>query len=155
MNPDLLAQLRDIHAAADAPWWPPAPGWWMLFLLLALLLIFVTRYFSARRKARLRRKQMLGWIDNLNVLVDPVEQPQAYLAGLNRVFKVVALKAFPAENCAALSGAAWVAFLRGKLADQRATESLQALASGPFDPHPEFDAEAICALGRDWIKRYG
>ena len=155
MNPDLLEQLRDIHAAASAPWWPPAAGWWMLFLLLLLLLLFIGRRFKARRNVQQRRQQMLGWIDHLNVLVDPVEQPQAYLSGLNRVFKVVALKAFPAENCAALSGTAWVSFLREKLDGQTATDSLQALASGPFEPHPEFDAEAICELSRDWIKRYG
>jgi hypothetical protein len=155
MNPDPLAQLRDIHAAANASWWPPAAGWWMLFLLLLLALIFVSRYFKARRKVKQRRQQMLGWIDLLNVLVDPKEQPQAYLSGVNRVFKVVALKAFPAENCAALSGSAWVAFLREKLENQSATEPLQALASGPFDPRPEFDAAAICELGRDWINRYG
>lgn len=155
MNPDPLAHLRDIHAAAAATWWPPAPGWWMLFLLLLLLLIFIAQHFKARRKVQRRRQQMLGWIDHLNVLVDPAEQPQAYLSGLNRVFKVVALKAFPAENCAALSGHAWVAFLHEKLEGQGSTDALQALASGPFDPRPEFDADAICELGRDWIKRYG
>lgn len=153
MNQDPLEQLRDIHAAADASWWPPAPGWWMLFLLVLLTLIFVSRYMLARRKVQQRRQQMLGWIDNLNVLVDPVEQPQAYLSGINRVFKLVALKAFPSENCAALSGVAWVSFLREKLEGQ--TEPLQVLASGPFDPRPEFDAAAISELGRDWIKRYG
>lgn len=153
MNPDPLEQLRDIHAAADASWWPPAPGWWMLFLLLLLTVIFVGRFIVARRKVQRRRQQMLGWIDHLNVWVDPLAQPQAYLSGMNRVFKAVALKAFPAENCAALSGIAWVTFLRQKLEGQ--TESLQVLATGPFDPKPEFDADAISELGRDWIKRYG
>lgn len=153
MNPDPLAQLRDIHAAAGASWWPPAPGWWMLFLLVLLVLIFVGRYLKARSKVKQRRQKMLGWIDHLNVLIDPLEQPQAYLSGMNRVFKVVALKAFPSENCAALSGAAWVAFLREKLEGQ--TEPLQVLASGPFDPRPQFDAAALNELGRDWINRYG
>jgi hypothetical protein len=153
MNPDPLAQLRDIHAAADASWWPPAPGWWILFFLLMLVLIFVGRTLKGRRKVQQRRQQMLGWIDHLDVLVDPQEQPQAYLSGMNRVFKMVALKAFPSENCAALSGTAWVAFLRDNLEGQ--TGPLQVLASGPFDPHPQFDAAAISELGRKWIKRYG
>ena len=41
MNPEdaqLLAELKDIHGAADPGWWPPAPGWWLLALLLLLML---------------------------------------------------------------------------------------------------------------------
>ena len=155
MNADPLAQLRDIHAAAPASWWPPAPGWWILFALLLVVLVLLGRYAYKRHRIRQRRRQMLGWIDTLNNLVDPLEQPQAYLAGLNRVFKVVALKAFPDENCATLSGSEWVSFLSGKLGKNIQAEPLQALASGPFNPRPEFDAAAICELGRHWINRYG
>lgn len=155
MSADPLAQLRDIHAAAPASWWPPAPGWWILFALLLLVLVLLGRFVYKHHRARQRRRQMLGWIDTLNSLVDPHDQPQAYLAGLNRVFKVVALKAFPEENCAALSGTQWVSFLRGKLGKNTQTEPLQALATGPFSPRPEFDADAICELARHWINRYG
>lgn len=155
MNADPLAQLRDIHAAAQASVWPPAPGWWILFALLLLVLVLLGRFFYKRQKIRQRRQQMLAWVDTLNSLVDPDDQPQAYLAGLNRIFKVVALKAFPEENCAALSGAEWVSFLCGKMGESVSTTPLQALASGPFNPRPEFDAAAISELGRNWIKRYG
>ena len=155
MNPDPLAQLRDIHAAAQASWWPPAPGWWVLFALLLLALVLVGRFLHKRQKRRQRRQQMLAWVDHLNMFVDPVEQPQAWLAGMNKVFKFVALKAFPEENCAALSGAAWVAFVSAKLGAKAPAEPLQALATGPFNPNPEFDAAAISELGRNWINRYG
>lgn len=155
MNADPLAQLRDIHAVAQAPWWPPAPGWWILSALLLLVLVLLGRYLYKQQKNRQRRRQMLAWIDTLNDLVDPADQPQAYLAGMNRIFKVVALTAFPEQNCAALSGPEWVSFLRDKLGKGVSTAPLQALATGPFNPRPEFDAAAICELGRNWIKRYG
>ena len=59
MNPDLLSQLRDIHAAPAVPWWPPAPGWWLLALLLLVLLACLGRLLFARYRVRQRRKQML------------------------------------------------------------------------------------------------
>jgi hypothetical protein len=35
MNPDPLAQLRDIHLPEPVSWWPPAPGWWGLALVVS------------------------------------------------------------------------------------------------------------------------
>lgn len=52
MNPDPLAQLRDIHLPEPVGWWPPAPGWWILALLLFLSLFFTTRYLIARHRQR-------------------------------------------------------------------------------------------------------
>ena len=155
MNPDLLSQLRDIHAAPLAPWWPPAPGWWVLALLGLILLAWLGRRVLARIRTKQRRKQMLGWIDFLNVMVDPALDPQAYLAMLNRIFKLVALKAFPEQHCAAMSGTKWVEFLGEKLRNEKSVDSLAVLATGPFNPRPEFDPATMSALAQLWIKRHG
>jgi hypothetical protein len=155
MNPDLLSQLRDIHAAPIAPWWPPAPGWWILALLLLVLLVWLGRKVLARLRVFQRRKQMLGWIDHLNATIDPQRDPQAYLSTLNRIFKLVALRAFPADHCAALSGQDWADFLTGKMKDSQSAGSLNVLASGPYDPAPQFDPGIMSELTRYWIRRHG
>ncbi len=155
MNPDLLSQLRDIHAAAPVPWWPPAPGWWLLALLVLVLLSWLSRRVLARIRVRQQRKQMLGWIDFLNAMVDPQSEPQAYLAMLNQIFKLVALKAFPTQRCAAMSGSEWVGFLSRKLENEPSVGALAVLATGPFEPRPEFDPATMSALARLWIKRHG
>lgn len=155
MNPDLLSQLRDIHGAAPVSWWPPAPGWWLLAFLVLLVLAWLVRRMILRLRIRRRRKQMLGWIDHLNAHVDPKRDPQTYLATLNRIFKLVALRAFPERHCASLNGQAWTDFLLEKMHKSPSAESLMVLASGPYDPSPVFDAEKLSNLTRSWIRKYG
>jgi hypothetical protein len=155
MNPDLLSQLRDIHAAPPVSWWPPAPGWWILALLILVVLGWLGRLLLARIRVHQRRKQMLGWIDHLNANIDPQRHPQAYLSTLNRIFKLVALRAFPEQHCAALAGRDWADFVTDKMKDPQTAEALGVLASGPYDPAPQFDPELISRLTRVWIKQHG
>jgi hypothetical protein len=155
MNPDLLSQLRDIHAAPAVPWWPPAPGWWVLALLALVFLGWLGRRGLARYRIRQRRKQMLGWIDHLNAHVDPQRDPQAYLSTLNRIFKLVALRAFPGQHCAALAGQDWADFLLGEMKNSQSVEALNVLASGPYNPAPKFDPRIISELTRHWIRQHG
>ena len=86
---------------------------------------------------------------------DPARAPQAFIAGLNRILKVTAMGAFPEAHCARLQGAAWVSFLRQKLGDDAVAESLEALAGGPYEPRPQYDADALLHAVRRWIRRYG
>lgn len=155
MNPDLLSQLRDIHAAAPVPWWPPAPGWWVLALLVLVLLVWLGRRLLARFRVYQRRKQMLGWVEHLNANIDPRRDPQAYLSTLNRIFKLVAMRAFPNHQCAALNGQDWVNFLVENMAKSPSAESLGVLATGPYDPAPEFDPQLMSELTRNWIRQHG
>jgi len=155
MNPDLLSQLRDIHTAAPVGWWPPAPGWWLLAMLLLVLLVWLGRRVLARYRVYQRRKQMLGWVDHLNANIDPQRDPQAYLSTLNRIFKLVALRAFPDQHCAALNGQEWVDFLLEKTKKTQSAESLGVLATGPYDPAPKFDPDQLSELSRYWIRQHG
>lgn len=155
MNPDLLSQLRDIHASAPVPWWPPAPGWWVLALLLLMFFGWFGRRVLARYRGHQRRNQMLGWVDHLNANVDPQSDPHTYLSTLNRIFKLVALRAFPDQHCAALAGRDWADFLIENMKKSNSTESLDVLATGPYDPAPRFDPHQLCELTRYWIRQHG
>jgi len=155
MNPDLMAQLRDIHSAPPVPWWPPAPGWWVVALLILAVLLWFGRQLLARYRVHQRRQQMLGWIDHLNATIDPQKDPQAYLSTLNRVFKVVALRAFPEQQCAGMAGEEWTDFLQRNLNAKQFEEALSVLASGPYNPTPQFDSGIVSELARAWIKQHG
>jgi hypothetical protein len=158
MNADsspLLDQLQDIHAAANPGWWPPAPGWWVLGLLASLLLAYGVRFLARRLAEQKRRRRLMHALKALNSEFDPRREPHEYLASLNRLFRLVALKAFPGTGCVRLQGEQWVAFIRSLLPEKAETSSLSALANGPYEPCPEFDASALEQHAKTWIRRYG
>lgn len=161
MNPEaanLLSQLRDIHGAPEAPWWPPAPGWWLLFFLLVACLAWGLGRLLRLLKQRRRRQRLLAHLQGLREDMDPATRPQDYLAALNQLLKLVALQAFPDQHCASMQGKEWRDFLRGKLpaADASAIDvsTIDALAAGPYQPAPVFDADGMERLAREWIRRH-
>ena len=158
MNPesaDLLAQLRDIQAAPPVPWWPPAPGWWVLAGLLLVLLVWLGRRALAARKLRLRRRRLLAALDSEAARFQQQQDPQAFLAALNRLLKLTAIRAFPDRDCAGLQGRDWSQFLAAEAGGPDQGEVFAALASGPYQPHPDFDAAALQRAARDWLARHG
>ncbi|NIP16764.1 MAG: DUF4381 family protein [Xanthomonadales bacterium] len=160
MNPqgaDLLAQLRDIHAAPAVPWWPPAPGWWVLAALVALGLFYLARHLQVRVRRSLRRRRLLRFVDLIESSIDPTAAPQEYLSTINRIFKLVAMRAFPASGCAQMQGAAWSAFLHEHLplGDGDGDGQLGVLAEGPYQPAPDFDPAAMARLARLWVMQHG
>ncbi len=173
MNPDgtidLLAQLRDIHAAPPVPFWPPAPGWWVLGVLLLVLLAWITRLLWRRWRAGRRRKVLLEQLAALRQVHDPVAEPQAWLASVNRLLKIAAMRAHPGASPGTLQGAAWAAFLVGTQPGTTPTGEgsepgddtpapagpFAPLAAGPYQPSPSFDAVALEVAVNDWLRRHG
>lgn len=152
MNPDgtadLLSQLRDIHGAPEAAFWPPAPGWWVLAALLLLLLVVVLRALHQRLQARRRRRDLLLTLQTLRERYDPQTQPHAWLSALNRLLKVTAMRVHPGDRAGSLTGDAWVGYLGED-------EAFAPLASGPYRPAPEFDADRLEAAAQRWLRRHG
>ncbi len=155
MNPDtsseLLSRLRDIHGAAEAPFWPPAPGWWVLAALLLLGGFWLARRGLARWHARRRRERLLEALTALRERHDPGAEPDAWLSAVNRLLKIVALRSRATDGVAALSGADWVRYL----GDEEDADAFAALAEGPYRPRPEFDAGALEQAAARWIRRHG
>lgn len=158
MNTDgspLLEQLRDIHSAGQPGWWPPAAGWWVLALVLLLALMLLLRMLLKQLAIRRRRRAWLRELEALNWHNDPSQHPHEFLAGLNRLFRAVAVKAFPGTACARLQGEPWVDWIGALLPEHMDSSGLSALVSGPYEPAPRFDALKLNELARTWVKLYG
>jgi hypothetical protein len=158
MNPEaaeLLSQLRDIHAAPAVPWWPPAPGWWVLALLLAIGLILLGKRLVRLHRRHQRRRRLAGYVGAVEAGIDPAASPQEFLSAINRIFKLVAIEAFPDSRCTRMQGRDWTRFLQQHLATQPGAEQLEVLASGPYQPVSRFDHGVILRLARQWVERHG
>ena len=158
MTPDSshqLAQLADIHAAAEPGWWPPAPGWWILVAVVLLVLYVLLRKALGKLLVRRRRQAWMKELASLAADHDPAVDPHDYLAALNRFFRAVALRAFPDTNCARFEGSEWVAFIAGLMPEGEDVGGLAVLARGPYEPLPEFDAAVLNRLAGTWVERYG
>lgn len=154
LGAELLERLQDIHAAAEPGWWPPAPGWWLVAGVALVAALYALALLGRRLRLRLRRRRLLRQLDALAEAFDPATQPADYLAALNRLFRAVALRAFPATDCRRLQGDAWVAFIRERLPGADAA-SLEALKAGPYQPEPEFDAARLQSQARRWVANHG
>lgn len=123
-------------------------------MLVLVALVFAARRGLAYWRRVRRRRLLLDQLDQLRTEHDPAQRPQDYLAGLNQLLKLVALRAFPDRHCAALQGPDWAAFIATGL-DDREVSALKVLATGPYQPAPDFDAEAIDRVAREWVRKHG
>ena len=151
----LLSQLQDIHTAGSPLWWPPAIGWWVLALVLLFLIVVAIRFLLLKLAANKRRREWLRALGAIGQEFDPQRDAHQYLAGLNRLFRAVALKAFPGAGCAGLQGQEWLLFIGSLLPENADDSSLAALARGPYEPVPSFDARSLNEHARTWVRLYG
>jgi hypothetical protein len=151
----LLEQLQDIHGAGQPGWWPPAAGWWFLALILLLVVLLLLWKLALLMSVRRRRRAWLKALEELNADHEPSQSPRDYLAAMNRLFRAVAVKAFPGTACARLQGKEWVAFITSLMPEGSANDCLGALNSGPYEPTPSFDAGMLNERARTWVRLYG
>lgn len=112
---DPLAELRDWHLPEPVSWWPPAPGWWLLTgLALAVLLFMLVWWWRRRRQGAAERAALdeLGALRaQLGAQLGRGLDAQSFAAAVSVLLRRLALRRFPRERVAGLSGAAWAAFL--------------------------------------------
>ena len=145
VDPADLANLRDLALPPPIAWWPPPVGWWILAAgALAIAAIGLARLWrryrgNAYRRVALRELAALGTTTAAPAIAE--------------LLKRTALAAYPRFEVAALSGAAWLAFLdrTGSTADFT-TGAGRVLPDTACGAVQGFDRPAVTACARRWIK---
>ncbi|MCF6266469.1 MAG: DUF4381 domain-containing protein [Desulfuromusa sp.] len=140
--------LRDIHLPDPVGWWPLAPGWWALCGLLILLLVFLwggRRFWQRRRLRHLALKKL----EELSALPDA-----ELVTALSRLLRQTAISHFPRQDCAGLSGQAWLDFLNQPFDDRPFNSGVGCcLSDAPYQRETQIDASALVDLCRRWLKK--
>jgi hypothetical protein len=148
-----LQNLNDIVMPATAPWWPPAPGWYLLAGLMAAALAFLAlRAWRRWRQDAYRRRALAA--------VAAIRDGRLDSRQLPALLKRAALSAWPRSDVAALSGAAWHAFLDGSGGGGR----FKAGAGGVLDrlsyggpgsePPGEVERRQVVDAAEFWLRRH-
>lgn len=108
---DPLAELRDWHLPEPVSWWPPAPGWWLLAGLALAVLLSMLVWWRRRRREGAAERAALDELGALRAQLGRGLDDQAVAAAVSVLLRRLALRRFPRERVAGLSGASWAAFL--------------------------------------------
>jgi hypothetical protein len=154
VEPELAAQLRDVHPPPEPAWWPPAPGWWIVLIVVLVLLAVAIRYARPRlRRWRVRRK-LLAELEAIVRRHHAGALGTETAADVSQLLRRAALERFPGFATAGLVGDDWIAFLAARDRTPGRFESLRpALTAAPYRrPGAQVEAAALLGAARGWLR---
>lgn len=154
MNPaaaNPLDQLRGYHMPQAVSWWPPAPGWWLLAGLVIVAIAGLTWWALRRYRRRASWRQAQN---ELKLLRAARNDDAEFVRNVSKLLRRYALKIFPAQDVAALTGDAWLAFLdrnggNGRFRDGPGRQLMEA----PYRPDAKIDRAGLIGVAEEWIRR--
>ena len=146
MNPDMMmAQLAPLRAPESIGSWPLAPGWWIILASAIVGVFLIGRWLRRRyRRAQYRRTAL----SQLRLL----RAAEVSTTDINQLLKAAALRAFPAEQVAALHGQRWQDFLL-KTCKNLPTDGLADLDL-LYAAHPPAATEPLLLMAEYWVRRH-
>ncbi len=146
MNPDVLAQLKDIQTPAQVGTWPLAWGWWVVIVLSVLVLIGVIYWLVKSYQLRTARRQALELLSKFETA-----EPSAKAAGINQVLKRANLAYQNRESVAELSGKEWADWLNHHNEKVQISPELIDLCYRPNCSEEE--AQLYYLQAQQWLKK--
>ena len=150
-------EIRDIHLPADVSWWPPATGYWLLLALLILLGISAYLLYSLWQRRSLRRAA-LAELKKIETDFKQHHDQQLLAQQLSVLLRRAAVSCFSRQQCAHLTGDAWLKFLdqqfRKKTAQGFSSSAGQLLLTAPYQQQCDIDqAASLLKITRAWLSQ--
>lgn len=144
--------LRDVHIPDAISWWPLAIGWWITLLLIPILLwTSVLIYKRLTRKTAVKTAKKL-----LAALKQDASKTEAQkLVEISVLIRRVAISVAPRDECASLTGQAWLAYLDKSLKDNTFTQGVgQCLADISYrkNKNENINVSELISLVESWLK---
>lgn len=148
----MLSQLQDIVTPDPVGWWPPSQTLIGLMVGIGGILIGLSWYFWTQRKANKYRRQAKSLFD---AAMTQATTPKQKLQQANKLLKQVAITTYGRKQVAALSGDAWIDFLKQSASYIDQPEHLQQNLAAIYhadQPLDELELEATLNYVQSWIK---
>lgn len=109
-----MDELKPIHGLAEVSIFPLAVGWWFVLALLLISGLLILVYFL-RPKNKLKHNITKSWESLAHQAFTPLKSTQftaaERLMQASAILRFVAIQRYGREQCAGLSGEAWLAWL--------------------------------------------
>ena len=155
-----LDRLHDIVMPGPVPWWPPAPGWYVVAALALVVGVWAVWRWWRQWHANAYRRAALAELEQLAAQSREPSRRDVALQALPALLKRTALAAFPRDEVASLSGAAWLGFLDRTGGGRDFTSGPGALITEiAYAPHctehlDQAQQEAVIQCVRRWIRKH-
>ncbi|MBI2799553.1 MAG: DUF4381 domain-containing protein [Gammaproteobacteria bacterium] len=144
--------LRDIHLPpAISPWWPLAPGWWLLAVVGVVLGLVAMAVWWWWRRTALRRAARRA-LSRIGAEFGAHQNRHRLAAELSLLCRQIALARDTGQS--SNTTAAWLEALDRTSPQQFFSAGPgRILASAPYDPAANFDAQALLEGLTRWLAR--
>lgn len=105
-----MKELRDISGLDPIAWYQLAPGWLLLLATVLLVILLIIHW----RRMRSQKSTSVSWQSNAELewqIVSQIVSPRARLEALAVLLRRIAMQRYGRENCAGLTGYAWLDWL--------------------------------------------
>lgn len=158
-TPLALQPLRELPLPAPVSYAPQTIGWAFVGVLLLALAAVAVLLVWRRYQRRRYRRAALAELKRIEAELGDAGRRSAALMAIPVLLKRTALAAAPRERSAALTGEAWLAFLRETRGsfDAGSGALLQVISYAPADRVAAVttdEAALLVAHAREWITRH-
>lgn len=158
-TPGALTTLQELPLPEPVSWAPQTVGWLVVAAVLILAALWAAWAGWRRHKRAHYRKVALTELGQIETALHDDSQRTIALAAIPALIKRTSLAAHPKQHVAALSGEAWLAFLKRTNGhfDERSGALLTMMSYAPAEQIaalPKSEVDTLLSATRDWIQRH-